>query len=80
MIASFGYPLPKSWTNAIGILKDTKIDAVEYQRGIRREWDRRMQKQVKGYLFGMLVDTNIISLPFDERFASSGVSGLCLYW
>ncbi|MDP3771795.1 MAG: hypothetical protein Q8Q94_00255 [bacterium] len=47
IVDSVRYPLPKSWTNAIGILKGKKVDAVGYQRRIRQEWNKRMQKQLK---------------------------------
>lgn len=39
--------LPASWTNAIGILKGRKIDPVQYQRKIRKEWDQRLKRQIR---------------------------------
>ena len=41
------YPLPASWKNAIGILKGKNIDPVSYQREIRKEWDRRLKRQIQ---------------------------------
>lgn len=41
------YPLPASWKNAIGILKGKNIDPVRYQREIRKEWDRRLKRQIQ---------------------------------
>ena len=39
------HPLPKSWTDAAGILKGKKrVDALKYQKQIRREWDRRSKE------------------------------------
>ena len=38
-------PLPRIWVVAAGILKGRKrIDALRYQRQIRKEWDRRLRK------------------------------------
>ena len=34
-------PLPASWKKAAGLLKHRKIDAVKYQKQIRKEWDER---------------------------------------
>ncbi len=36
------YPLPQSWINAAGILKGKKkVNALRYQKAIRKEWDKR---------------------------------------
>jgi len=38
-------PLPKSWLEAAGILKGRKkIDPLRYQKQIRKEWDKRLEK------------------------------------
>ena len=37
--------LPRSWIEAAGILKGKKgIDALRYQRQLRKEWERRFKK------------------------------------
>lgn len=36
--------LPKSWTQAAGLLRHKRIDPVAYQRRIRQEWEDRMKK------------------------------------
>jgi hypothetical protein len=38
------YPLPKSWTEAIGILKRKQINPLKYQRRIRKDWEKRLKK------------------------------------
>ena len=38
------YPLPPGWTEAAGILKGKTIDALRYQREVRRDWERRLKK------------------------------------
>ncbi|MBI2623530.1 MAG: hypothetical protein HYW65_03060 [Candidatus Liptonbacteria bacterium] len=39
--------LPKSWWQAIGILKGKRIDGLAYQKKIRGEWEKRLRKQVE---------------------------------
>ncbi|MFA6106114.1 MAG: hypothetical protein WC745_00350 [Patescibacteria group bacterium] len=36
--------LPESWIKAAGILKGKKIDALKFQKKIRKEWETRMKK------------------------------------
>lgn len=36
-------PLPLSWKKAAGILRGKRINALEYQKKIRQEWDRRLK-------------------------------------
>lgn len=41
------YPLPESWKKAIGILKNKKIDPLQYQKQIRKGWEKRLKKQIR---------------------------------
>jgi hypothetical protein len=36
-------PLPASWKKAAGLLKNKKVDAMKYQKQIRKEWDERTE-------------------------------------
>ena len=36
--------LPQSWIKAAGILRNKKIDPMQYQREIRRGWEVRLRK------------------------------------
>jgi len=40
-------PLTKSMIEAAGLLKDKKIDALRYQKHIRKEWGARLKRQIK---------------------------------
>ena len=40
------YPLPESWTNAIGLLKGKRIDPLRYQKQIRKGWEKRLKRQI----------------------------------
>lgn len=42
---SVHYMAPLSWRDAAGIIKDKRIDALKYQKEIRREWSKRLKKQ-----------------------------------
>jgi hypothetical protein len=39
--------LPKSWLNAIGILRNKQIDTLKYQKKLRGEWEERSKKTHK---------------------------------
>ncbi len=42
------HPLPQSWIEAAGILNGKKrINALRYQRQIRKEWNKRLEKLAK---------------------------------
>lgn len=43
--APIRYHLLESWTNAIGILRDKRIDPLRYQKQIRKGWGARMKRQ-----------------------------------
>lgn len=45
-IRNIQYPAPYGWRTAAGILKGKKyINPVKYQKEIRREWNKRIEKQ-----------------------------------
>lgn len=43
-LENYRYPLPQAWIDAVGILKGKKINALKYQRQIRKEWRKRMSR------------------------------------
>ena len=44
-LENYRYPIPESWLKVIGILKGKKkVNALAYQRKIRKEWSRRLAK------------------------------------
>jgi hypothetical protein len=43
-IQEIRYSLPKSWVEAIGILKKKRINPLQYQRRIRKGWEKRLKK------------------------------------
>lgn len=40
-------PLTKSMIKAVGLLKGKKINALRYQKHVRKEWDLRLKRQIK---------------------------------
>jgi len=47
-----------SWEEVRGILKNKKVDAIKYQRKIRKEWDRNFfssHLSLKGILKGVKI-------------------------
>jgi len=46
-IQELRYPLPKSWTEAIGILKKKAVHPLRYQRQTRKDWEKRLEKLIK---------------------------------
>ncbi len=46
------YPLPESWTKAIGLLKGKKVTPLRYQKHIRRGWGKRLKRQTALTLHG----------------------------
>lgn len=46
-ITTLRIPLPQSWLRAAGILKKRKINPLDYQRQIRKEWEKRLKKLSK---------------------------------
>jgi hypothetical protein len=44
-LAVLRYPVPQSWLDVAGILKGKKkVNALAYQKQIRKEWDKRLNK------------------------------------
>ncbi len=41
------YPIPESMIRVVGLLKGRKINGLSYQKQIRKEWDRRLKRQIK---------------------------------
>jgi len=39
-------PIPRGLLEAAGLLKNKKINAVKYQRTIRREWESRLKRMI----------------------------------
>lgn len=39
-------PLSRGLLDAAGILKNKRIDALKYQRAIRREWEKRLKRVI----------------------------------
>ena len=46
-LEDYRYPIPESMTAAAGLLKGKKINALSYQKNIRKEWERRLKRQIK---------------------------------
>lgn len=41
------YPIPDSMIRAAGLLRGKKNNALNDQKKMRKEWDKRLQRQVK---------------------------------
>jgi len=46
-LEDYRYPIPKSMIQAAGLLKGKKIDVLKYQKEIRADWEKRLQRQIK---------------------------------
>ncbi|MDP3956446.1 MAG: hypothetical protein Q8P97_00435 [bacterium] len=46
-VSRLRYPLPSSWTAAAGILKGKKrTSALQYQKQMRKEWEKRLRASI----------------------------------
>jgi len=46
-ITTLRIPLSQNWLKAAGILKKRRINPLNYQRQIRKEWEKRLKKLSK---------------------------------
>ena len=94
-VKNIRYPIPESWKKAAGMLKRRKhlVDPLKYQRSIRKEWEKRLQRQIKlasrKYLWHLIQTFSLLSpsrrsyqkhLDRDGRAcANSPVCSYCAY-
>ena len=46
-LEDYRYPIPESMIQAAGLLKGKKINALSYQKNIRKGWEKRLKRQIK---------------------------------